>query len=55
MTVSVNQPTPTPTPSPLPGDFNGDGRVDILDLRQLLGNFTNIFDYNLVVGNFGKP
>ena len=39
---------------PIPGDLNGDGRVDILDLRQLLANFASIFDYNLVVGNFGK-
>ena len=38
----------------IPGDLNGDGRVDILDLRQLLSQFTNIFDYNLVAGNFGK-
>lgn len=37
-----------------PGDFNGDGRVDVLDLRQLLTSFSGIFDYNLVVGNFGK-
>lgn len=28
--------------------------VDILDLRQLLPQFTSIFDYNLVVGSFGK-
>lgn len=37
-----------------PGDYNSDGHVDILDLRQLLQNFTNIFDYNILVGNFGK-
>lgn len=30
------------------------GHVDILDLRQLLSSFTGIFDYNLVVGNFGR-
>lgn len=29
-------------------------KVDILDLRQLLANFTNIFDYNKIVENFGK-
>ncbi len=28
--------------------------VTILDLRQLLSAFTNIFDYNQLVGNFGK-
>lgn len=38
----------------IPGDVNHDGRVDILDLRQLFSGFTNIFDYNLVVGNFGR-
>lgn len=38
----------------IPGDLNSDGRVDILDLRQLLGSFTSIFDYNNLVGNFGK-
>lgn len=46
--------TPTPSPPHKPGDLNGDGRVDILDLRQLLAGFSSIFDYNLVVGNFGK-
>jgi hypothetical protein len=38
-------PTPTPTPTPLPvslpGDIDGDGKV-------------GIFDYNILVGNFGK-
>lgn len=38
----------------LPGDLTGDGRVDLFDLRQFLSNFTSIFDYNLVVRNFGK-
>jgi hypothetical protein len=28
--------------------------VTILDFRQLLSTFTNIFDYNQLVGNFGK-
>jgi hypothetical protein len=36
------------------GDFNNDGRVDILDLRLLLTTLTNIFDYNMLVENFGK-
>ncbi|HUD20013.1 MAG TPA: dockerin type I domain-containing protein [Patescibacteria group bacterium] len=40
--ISLNpSPTPTPTPTPKPGDLNGDGKVDI-------------FDYNLLVTNFGK-
>lgn len=38
----------------LQGDFNSDSRVDILDLRSLLSQFTSIFDYNLIVGSFGK-
>ncbi|OGG07345.1 hypothetical protein A2872_03400 [Candidatus Gottesmanbacteria bacterium RIFCSPHIGHO2_01_FULL_42_12] len=28
--------------------------IDIVYLRQFLSNFSNIFDYNFVVGNFGK-
>ena len=44
-TISYNEPseTDTPTPTlevPIPGDLDGDGDVDI-------------FDYNLVVSNFG--
>lgn len=38
-----------------PGDLNGDGYVDILDLRQAFSGAINIFNYNLVVGNFGQP
>ena len=34
----------TPTPTPL----------NIFNLRSLLQNFTNIFDYNNLVGNYGK-
>ena len=37
----------------VPGDLTGDGRVDIFDLRQLLSQFTDIFDINLIVKNFG--
>lgn len=40
--------------TPLPGDLNGDGHVDIVDLRYFLTNFSNIFNYNLMVGNFGR-
>ncbi len=40
--------------APLPGDLNGDGKVNITDLKQLLSSFTNIFNYNLVVANFGE-
>jgi len=41
-------------PPSIPGDLNQDGKVDIVDMRQLLTNFTNIFDYNILVENFGK-
>ncbi len=44
----------TLTINPIPGDLNGDGQVNIADLRALLGNFSGIFNYNLVVANFGK-
>ncbi len=37
-----------------PGDLNGDGQVNITDLQALLANFSNIFNYNLVVANYGK-
>lgn len=50
--------TPTPAPTPQkPGDLNGDGKVDINDYNLLLSKFGNpytIFDYNNLVGNFGK-
>lgn len=38
----------------LNGDLNNDHQVNILDLRLFVANITNIFDYNLIVGNFGK-
>lgn len=37
--------------SPIPPLLNS---IDIFNLRQLLSFFTSIFDYNLIVGNFGK-
>ena len=49
--------TPTPTPTPKPGDFNGDGHVNQADYDLLVANFGNpytIFDYNVLVGNWGK-
>jgi hypothetical protein len=39
--TSTATPTPTPTTSPIPGDIDKNGKVDI-------------FDYNILVGNFGK-
>jgi len=47
---------PTNTPTLKPGDFNGDGAVNLLDYNKLVSNFGNpytIFDYNTLVGNFG--
>jgi len=47
-----------PVVTPLPGDFNGDNKVDIYDYNLLITNFGNpytIFDYNELVGNFGSP
>ena len=40
-----------------PGDLNTDGKVDIFDYNLLVSNFGDpytIFDYNTLVGNFGK-
>ena len=34
-------------------DLNGDGAVDIRDLRQLIPGFSNIFDYNSLLASFG--
>ena len=39
--ITALLPTPTPTPTPISGDINHDGKVDI-------------FDYNLLVADFGK-
>ena len=53
LTFTLKQPTPTPKP----GDFNGDGHVNIYDYNQLIANFGNpytIFDYNILVENWGK-
>jgi len=50
-------PKPTPTPTPKPGDLNGDGKVDIFDYNILVANFGHpytIFDYNNLVANFGR-
>lgn len=44
-------------PTSLSGDLNFDQKVDILDLRFFLTKFLeslNLFDYNEMVGNFGK-
>ena len=42
----------------LSGDLDGDNDVDIFDYNLLVTNFGNpytIFDYNVLVGNFGSP
>jgi hypothetical protein len=52
----------TPTSTPLPGDIWGaagipDGHVDMYDFNKMRTSFGNpytIFDYNILVGNFGK-
>ena len=36
------------------GDLNGDGKVDILDLRLAIKNFGNIFDLTTVLANYGR-
>lgn len=49
--------TPVPTPIPKPGDLDGDGDVDSADFNKMVANFGhpyNIFDYNVLVENFGK-
>ncbi len=46
--------TVPPIVLPIPGDINQDGHINILDLRQLKTNFTNIFAYAQMVGNYGK-
>ena len=41
----------------IPGDFNGDGNVDGADFTKIKAEFGHpytIFDYNLLVGNWGK-
>jgi len=40
-----------------PGDLNHDGDVDMDDFNKMVAEFGHpytIFDYNLLVGNFGK-
>ncbi len=49
--------TPTTIPTSKPGDLNGDNKVDIFDYNIIVGNFGHpytIFDYNTLIGNFGK-
>ncbi|KKT76117.1 MAG: hypothetical protein UX31_C0009G0003 [Candidatus Nomurabacteria bacterium GW2011_GWA1_46_11] len=51
---STTAPLPSPTATPPNGDFNGDGKVDVGDIKLLLlDRFIDIFDYNRVVGNYG--
>lgn len=50
-------PTPSPTPTIKPGDFNKDGKVDLFDYNLVITNFGkpySIFDYNLVLTYFGN-
>ena len=61
--TAVCIPSVTPTLTPKPGDITGpngipDGVVDVLDYNKILTEFVGhpytIFDYNLVVGNWGR-
>lgn len=49
---------PSPYSPPTPGDLNGDGKVNLDDFNLIKANFSShpytIFDYNILVGNFGK-
>ncbi len=40
--------------APIPGDLTGDFYVNLADLQALLANFTGIFNYNLVIANYGR-
>jgi len=55
--VLIRVGNPLPTPISLPGDLNGDGHVNQADYDLLVANFGNpytIFDYNVLVGNWGE-
>lgn len=50
-------PKMSPSPTTKPGDLNGDGLVNIFDFNLLVSQFGNpytIFDFNNIVANFGK-
>jgi hypothetical protein len=52
----TNQST-SPSPIDKQADLNNDGKVDIFDYNIMVANFGHpytIFDYNVLVGNFGK-
>ena len=58
----------TPPATTVPGDINGDGTINILDLSILLSHYginyapadlnhdntVNIFDLSILLGNYGK-
>lgn len=49
--------SPPPPPTPMPNDYNGDDKVDFLDLVQLLSIWTTgktIFDFNHLIGQIFK-
>ncbi len=54
--ILANAP-PYPSPSAKPGDLNSDGSVNIFDFNLPVSRFGNpytIFDFNQIVGNYGK-
>jgi hypothetical protein len=42
-------------PNVVAGDVNNDQQVNIHDLRELLGKFTDIFSFNNILSNYGYP
>lgn len=55
--VRGSLPCQTPTSVSKPGDLNADNNVDIFDYNILVANFGTtytIFDYNILVTNYGK-
>ncbi len=50
-------PTPSSSPSTLPGDFNGDGHVNLADYNSLVSSYGtsyNLSHYNQLLANYAK-
>jgi hypothetical protein len=52
---SISSPTPSPSPSPTPTPSLTPILGDLTDVGDVPGDQVNIFDYNLVLSNFGNP
>lgn len=50
----VHQYAFTPSTPPVPGDYDGDGDDDFIDLKLALTQFTTIFNLNQIIRNFGS-